>query len=40
MGKKSVRKELDLFYYLKKSRRIQATILALTTHEQRRLIKQ
>jgi hypothetical protein len=40
MGKQSIKKELDLFYYLKKSRRIQATMLAITTPEQRRLIKQ
>ena len=39
-GKAIVRRELDLFYYLKHQRLIQATLLAITTHEQRRLIKQ
>lgn len=39
-GTHCIRKELDLFNFLKKMKEIQATMEAVTTFEQRRLIKQ
>ena len=39
-GKAQMRRELNLFNFLRKQRQTAATLLAITTHEQRRLIKQ
>lgn len=39
-GKMQMRRELDLAFFLKKQRTAQATLLACTSFEQRRLIKQ
>lgn len=39
-GRGTIRRELDLFHFLKNQRQFEATLNALTTYDQRRLIKQ
>ncbi len=39
-GRGTIRRELDIFHFLKNQRNFEATLNSLTTFEQRRLIKQ
>ena len=39
-GRRQIERELNLFHFLKQQRRVKATLNAITTYEQRRLIKQ